>query len=69
MNGRLKEFEKFLNKYQSDLNQELSKKTDNQSSNNRLTYKKNVLRVVDEFINDLYKNKLIVISNDGIHLL
>lgn len=58
MNGRLKEFEKFLNKYQSDLDKELSKKSDNQSSNNRLTYKKNVLRVVDEFINDLYKNKL-----------
>ena len=51
MNVTSKEFKKILNKYQSILENNLSKK------NTRLVYKNEVGSVVNDFMNDLYQNK------------
>ena len=52
MNVTLKEFEKILNKHQSVLDNNITKK------NTKLTYKKEVLDVVDEFLNELKNKKM-----------
>lgn len=53
MNGTLKEFEKILNKHQTILNNNLTK------SNAKLTYKNEVMKVVDDFISELKEKKML----------
>lgn len=53
MNGTLKEFEKILNKHQTVLNNNLTK------TNIKLTYKNEVMKVVDDFIAELKEKKML----------
>lgn len=53
MNGTLKEFEKILNKHQTVLNNNLIK------TNTKLTYKNEVMKVVDDFIAELKEKKML----------
>ena len=53
MNVTSKEFINILNKYQTRLENNLNKK------NTRLIYKNDVGAVVNDFINELYQNKLL----------